>query len=246
MNTTTATTTLICLFHDKDQADSTLRDLADAGVPKSCIGVMGDQDEAASSAAMDKWEVPQTDRKMLLDGINGGGVVIAVSAQSEIAQKVEDIFQDNQAGQVDEKTIAQKQPAAAPARDGGSLDVIKETLNVGKREVNHGGVRIFQRVTEKPVTQDITLREERVHVERQAVDRPATAADFTKDKSYEMSGSREEAVVSKSARVIEEVKLQKEESTRTEKIQDTLRNTDVVVEEIGAGAGNVAQKQTNR
>ena len=40
-----------------------------------------------------------------------------------------------------------------------------------------GGVRVHTRVIEKPVQEQVNLREEHVHVERRPVDRPLTAAD---------------------------------------------------------------------
>jgi len=48
-----------------------------------------------------------------------------------------------------------------------------------------------------------------------------------------MTETREEAVLSKDARVIEEVVVGKETTERMETIRDTLRRTDVQVEETG-------------
>ncbi|MDB5764896.1 MAG: hypothetical protein JWQ21_3891, partial [Herminiimonas sp.] len=59
-----------------------------------------------------------------------------------------------------------------------TIPVTEEQLQVGKREVQRGGVRVFQRVTEKPVQESVQLREEHVKVERHPVDQPATAADM--------------------------------------------------------------------
>lgn len=39
------------------------------------------------------------------------------------------------------------------------IPVVEEQLNVGKREVQRGGVRIFTRTTERPVEENVTLRE---------------------------------------------------------------------------------------
>lgn len=50
----------------------------------------------------------------------------------------------------------------------------------------------------------------------------------------ELRESSEEAVVSKSARVVEEVVIGKEVSSHTENVKDTLRRTDVDVEQLGA------------
>jgi stress response protein YsnF len=58
------------------------------------------------------------------------------------------------------------------------IKVIKEDLQVGKREVETGGVRLRSRIVERPVEESIRLREEHVNIERNTVDRPATEADF--------------------------------------------------------------------
>ncbi|SNT34950.1 conserved domain-containing protein [Noviherbaspirillum humi] len=122
------------------------------------------------------------------------------------------------------------------------IPVIQEELKVGKRMVQRGGVRVLQRVREVPVNEQVTLREEQVKVERHPVDRPASEADLAafKEGSVELRETAEEAVVSKSARVVEEVEVGKQVSERTERINDTVRRTDVEVEQLGAGTARGA------
>jgi uncharacterized protein (TIGR02271 family) len=112
------------------------------------------------------------------------------------------------------------------------IPVAEEELHVGKREVNRGRVRINSRVIERPVQEQVTLREERVDVERRPVDRPLSDADRVfQDRTIEAEERREEAVVSKEARVVEEVVVRKEADQRTETISDTVRKTEVDVED---------------
>jgi len=116
------------------------------------------------------------------------------------------------------------------------IPVVEEELKVGKRMVQRGGVRIFTRVRETPVNEQVQLREEHVRVERHAVDQPASEADLAafKEGSMELREMGEEAVVSKSARVVEEVVVGKEVTEQTKDINDTVRRTDVDVEQLGA------------
>jgi len=118
------------------------------------------------------------------------------------------------------------------------IPVIEEELKVGKRMVQRGGVRIFTRVHETPVNEQVQLREEHVRVERHAVDQPASEADLAafKEGSVELREMGEEAVVSKSARVVEEVVVGKEVTQQTQDINDTVRRTDVDVEQLGASS----------
>ena len=99
--------------------------------------------------------------------------------------------------------------------------MVEEDISVSKREVERGHVRIYSRVTEHPVEEAVRLREEKVTVERRPVDRPATEADFAaagKDV-IEMTETTEEPVVSKRARVVEEVVIQKEVTEHTETVR---------------------------
>jgi uncharacterized protein (TIGR02271 family) len=128
------------------------------------------------------------------------------------------------------------------AGESARIPVVEEELKVGKREVQRGGVRVFQRVRETPVHEQVVLREEHVKVERHPVDQPADAADMTafKEGSVEMREMAEEPVVEKTARVVEEVVVGKEVSQRTAEIDDTVRRTDVEIEQLGAGAPAMA------
>ncbi len=121
---------------------------------------------------------------------------------------------------------------------GDAMPVVEEQLQVGKRAVQRGGVRIYRHVTETPVQESVQLREEHVLVQRTPVDQPASAADIDafKEGTLEVRATAEEAVVGKTARVVEEVRVGKEVTERTETISDTVRRTDVEVEPLGAQA----------
>jgi uncharacterized protein (TIGR02271 family) len=119
-----------------------------------------------------------------------------------------------------------------------AIPVVQEQLKVGKREVQRGGVRVFSRIVETPVDQSIGLREEHVNIERHVVDQPLSSTDATafKEQTIELRESAEEVVVEKSARVVEEVVVGKEVSEREETIHDTVRHTEVEVEQLGGTA----------
>jgi uncharacterized protein (TIGR02271 family) len=112
------------------------------------------------------------------------------------------------------------------------IPVAEERLRVGKRDVSHGRVRIRSYVVETPVEEQVTLREERVAVERRPADRALSDADQAfQERTIEAEERREEAVVSKEARVKEEVVVRKEAEQRTETVSDTVRETKVEVED---------------
>jgi uncharacterized protein (TIGR02271 family) len=120
------------------------------------------------------------------------------------------------------------------------IPVAEEELHVGKRDVSHGRVRVRSYVVERPVSEQVSLREEHVEVERRPVSGTmqagTIAGDPFQERTIEVEERSEEAVVSKEARVVEEVVVRKEAEQRTETISDTVRRTEVDVEdERGTG-----------
>ncbi|GGF80049.1 hypothetical protein GCM10011402_35850 [Paracoccus acridae] len=116
--------------------------------------------------------------------------------------------------------------------DDASIPVVEERIRIGKRETAHGRVRVRAYTVEEPVRESVDLREERVEVERRPVDRPLTDADAAfQDRTIEAEEYREEAVVQKEARVVEEIELRKTSETHRETVSDTVRRTEVEIED---------------
>ena len=153
---------------------------------------------------------------------------MASSAQSQHTGKAdrEEVSTEgaSQQGQETQGTVVARVP------------IVKEKVQVGKREVQTGGVRIETQVMEKPVEKDVELRKEQVTIERRQVDRPVTEADKQAlrdaEKTIVIAETAEKAVVSKDAKVVEEIVVRKEEDQRTATVQDTVRRTDVNVEQV--------------
>ena len=118
----------------------------------------------------------------------------------------------------------------------GSIDIVEERMSIAKREADLGRVRVRSYVRETPVEESVNLREEHVSIERRPVDRAATDADF-RDQTIEAREYAEEAVVNKEARVVEEVALHKDVQERDEVVRDTLRKTEVEIEDERGTAG---------
>lgn len=113
------------------------------------------------------------------------------------------------------------------------IPIVEEELAVGKREVQSGGAHIRTGVIETPVEQSVNLHEEHVTVDRLRVDQPVSdlSAAF-QEKSFEVTETAEVPVIAKSARVVEEVVVGKTATDRVETIHDTVRRTDVEVDEL--------------
>jgi uncharacterized protein (TIGR02271 family) len=149
--------------------------------------------------------------------------------ESQQAAQILDNF-----GALDVNEAYERQRSASTGDTTGSISVIQEDLQVGKKEVETGGVRLRSRIVARPVEETVRLREEHVNIERTPVDRIATEADFAafQEGTIEVTEHAEIPVVAKEARIVEEVSVDKQVSEREEVIRDTVRHTEVDTENI--------------
>jgi uncharacterized protein (TIGR02271 family) len=198
---------------DDDRADEAVRVLNESHVQSIDI------DERANQWKSEGWTPPATGLGMA--GMGGAGMQQSPSMSSMSAQSA------NLQGSTARTDSLQRDTTTQ------SIPVVEEQLKIGKREVERGGVRVYSRIVETPVNESIELREEHVDVQRRTVDKPISATDAAfKEQSIEMRETAEEAVVQKSARVVEEVTISKEVNERQEQIHDTVRHTEVEVERL--------------
>lgn len=167
---------------------------------------------------------------------------VTVHAQSsEEAERAADLLDEYGAVNVDERASQYGYASTGSdiersddRRRETTIPRVQENLEVGKRTEERGGVRVRSRIVERPVEENIRLREEHVHVERQAVNRPVSESDINalQDRNIELTERAEVPVVNKEARVVEEVRIGKEVAERNETIRDTVRNTEIDVDRI--------------
>jgi len=115
-----------------------------------------------------------------------------------------------------------------------SAQVIEESLEVGKAQ-SSSGKRLKTSVSEREVQETVTLREDKIDVERSRADRtlrPEEADKAFEEKTVEVSGVTEKPVVSKQAHVVEEVSLTKQSGEREVTVGGTVRRQDVTVEDM--------------
>lgn len=257
--------TIVAVYDTAAHADAAVAALKAADVPESSISRHSatTPGAGASTAAAPPREEgfwaslfggePDHDSSVYNGSLESGSTVVTVMVPEEHVTRVTQILESHDPVDIDERASSYgltqtttREPLATPAptamsdRTTGTGDTIQlseEQLKIGKRVVNRGGTRIRRYVVEKPVEQDVTLRDETVKVERRPVTdgRPVTGADFT-DKTIEMTETDEEAVVGKEARVVEEVGLRKDVSDRVETVRDTVRKQEVEIEQIPGDA----------
>ena len=217
--------------------------LVGAGVGAATGGVIG---------ALVGAGVPEEEADYYAEGVRRGGSLVMLTVADERVSVVERIMNRHHPVDIEERVErwreegfssfdAEAEPydaeQVASEREQYTIPVIEEEVAVGKREVERGGVRVRSYVREEPIDREVTLREERVNVERRPVDREVTDADKAfQEQSFEMTESEEEAVVDKRTRVKEEVVIGKDVREHTERVEGTVRRTEVEVEDIDTEA----------
>jgi uncharacterized protein (TIGR02271 family) len=210
--------------------------------------------------------MPDEDRHVYAEGLSRGGYLLTVSGLSAGQQDAAlDILESSGAADVDEREAswraegwsgysgsqaegygAATTPTGMSAHTGDRADlgenesvpVVEEQLRVGKRDVSQGRVRVRSYVRETPVSEQVSLTDEHVDVERRPVDRAVTPGeDAFRERSIEAEERAEEAVAAKEARVVEEVSLRREREAHQENISDTVRHTEVEIEDERSDRG---------
>jgi uncharacterized protein (TIGR02271 family) len=233
--------TVIGLFNDRREAQPIVHALVDDGFRREDIRTVTRQEEA-SVGTLTALGAPEPEARQYAEAVRRGGAVVLVDAADDRANRAVAIMERSPAVDRETRTGADvaRERGRAGAREVETGDVkvpvVEEELHVGTRQVQRGGVRLYTRVTERPVEETVRLRDETVHVERHPVDRPATEADVAaaKEGTIEVTETDEEAVIAKQARVVEEVVVRKDVQEHTETVRDTVRRTEVEVEPVGA------------
>jgi uncharacterized protein (TIGR02271 family) len=192
---------------------------------------------------------PGYDRTLYDRTVQSGGAVVTVVTDEHDAERVSSIllahspvdFEEraSEYGLTQSDAAAGQSGATAPtgtaaaSQAAGKEEVIplaEEALEVGKRAVNRT-TRLRRYVVERPVEEQVRLRDETVSIERRPVSGTATVSpDAFTEKTIEVTERGEEAVVAKTARVTEEVVVRKDATERVETVRDTVRREQIDTE----------------
>jgi uncharacterized protein (TIGR02271 family) len=252
---------IIAVFDSQSAAQRAREELIELGLPTEDVSIVDQSSQEFSTqsgsgerggfwAHVKAMFMPDEDRATLEESIRRGGYVLSATVSDPYADEA--IRRLDNAGAVDleqrsgqwrtsgEATAAAATPARDDPRATGESDaipVIEERLQVGKREVNRGSVRVRSYIVEEPVHEQVSLREERVEVERRPVNQPTrpvargSSEDLLQERTIDVTETAEEAVVAKDAVVTEEVRVRKSSQERVEDINETLRHTEVEVDD---------------
>jgi len=233
------------------------RDLVDIGVPSDAVQLDSTQktagagsgayveDDRRGSGFSGWWHGmfgtgnEDTERAGYESALASGRTVLHATVPVSLLDNAVEILNRNGAADVDQRVDVERERETVGTTTASgsktSIPVVEEELQVGKRVVRRGGVRIYSHVVSKPVEQQVRLHEEHVNVERRKADRELSPEELgrLKDETIEMTETAEEPVIAKRARVREEVVIGKEGSDRTETVRDNVRHTEVEIEQLG-------------
>ena len=220
-----------------------------------------ERDEKGFWATLGDMLIPEEDRATYSEGMHRGGTTVIVTVDEAHVERAADILEEHGSVNMDEReeswrqegwsgyrfaaggsgsavgTSAADAPLAAGTSDRAGtqrIPIVEEKMRVGKRQVEGGRVKVRSYVVETPVEEQVSLRQETVHVERRPVDRElsdATDANAFRDRTIEVEERDEEAVMSKEARVKEEVVVSKKVEQRTQTVSDKVRRTEVDIDD---------------
>lgn len=235
------TQTVIGIFDSPNTAYAAGDALVKQGIEQSSIYLSAKQGSAAGKGqSMDAIRnflgelfgpEDSQDVDYFADEIDRGGVLLSVDVEDDAdTESIRSAMQD--AGAVDIEARRAGQAAQETEETSQTVPVVEEQMEIGKKQVGKGAVRVVSRMVETPVEKDVNLREEYASIKRHPVDQPISPEEVSAlgGESIEVEETAEKPVVGKTARIVEEVEVGKETAERTETIADTERHTEVEVE----------------
>ena len=105
----------------------------------------------------------------------------------------------------------------------------EEELQVGKRQVEAGRVRVRKWVETEPVEADVELRRETARVSRQPIDQPVSGAEIG-EQEIEVPLEAEEAVAQKQTVAKERIDIDTDVERERETVRDEVRKERVEIE----------------
>ena len=225
--------TITAIYRTADVAELVRTRLSDLGVPGRHSHLVGGGEREGE---IDTLHLPDDETMTYKQAVRQGHFVVSAEVEEQMTQAAVEAMRHPEEGvDIDAYEDDYRGSADYEAHQGEaqSVALAEERLTVGKRVSESGSAHVRTYVQEVPVEERVRLREERLTVDRRAVDRVVTGAEadsLFEERDLEVTTRSEEAVVGKETVVTEEVVIGKEVTEREEVVNDTVRKTDVEVD----------------
>lgn len=124
---------------------------------------------------------------------------------------------------------------ASQSREEAEMTLSEETVKIGKREVEAGGVRLRKIVRTEVVNQPVELQREEIVIERVPASEAGTTTkgQIGEQEDLYIPLRREEAVIEKQTKVREVVRASKKRRTDRQEVREQVRKEDVEINTRG-------------
>src|ERR1051325_8401154 len=226
---------IVVVFDSPEKARAARNALVGAGISNDRMEIVEHRTNTDNWTTLRNYSIPDEDCHLYAEGLGRGHAMLLIRCNAAEHDRVLQLIKNQNPIDMDEHASQWRAAGWSGRAEGAQEQVIpvyEEKLKVGKRVVEQGGVRVRVYTVEQPVQEGVTLRQERGAVERRPVDRPVATApgDAFRDRTIDVQTRQEEAVVSKEARVKEELVVRKEADQRTQTVRENVRRTEVDVE----------------
>ena len=178
--------TVVGLFETRSEAEAAMNDLVASGFSRSEIDLKAAGYGDGLISELEGEGVPNADARLYAEGVQAGDALEIAHTSDDKATLAQEIMNRHGALDIHDAftqrggtltgmaagagMAAATAPAISTATTGAAvggetvIPVVEEELAVGKRQIQRGGVRVFQRVEERPVSEQVTLHEEHVTI----------------------------------------------------------------------------------
>jgi uncharacterized protein (TIGR02271 family) len=162
--------TVTGFFDDVAEAQSAVTDLVNSGFKREevrSVAAAAQGESGPDPSPYTNLGIPEPEARSYTERVRRGGTLVTVQAADDRADLAAEILERHGAVDIDRRTTEWRQGGRTDLREGEvKVPVVEEELQVGKRQVQRGGVRVYSRLTETPVEETVQLREEHVKVDR--------------------------------------------------------------------------------
>ena len=238
---------------DEHQVES-----AEGGFGASLARFFGEDGRESLYEALTKRGVPDSDALALDNRIHDGGAVITVEAKDRYDEVFRILRNDRgeiapTAAGLGTETVAAT--GAGSIRDGvtgvadavddaRTLELREERLSIDKNRVAAGEATIGKRVVSEDASMDVPVMHEELFIQRRPVTSGTQTASgpIAESETIRIPLMREQVVLDKRTVVREEVSFGKRSVAGTERVDETVKHEELVVDDASTNSAEVAAR----
>jgi sporulation protein YlmC with PRC-barrel domain len=181
-------------------------------------------EQLAALPEYDKHNLTEEHEYGVRHALTGTGTTAAAGATLRVPTEEERDFYNHV--HFDEDHLYRNRNNARGGTGNESTHLLRGDLQAGNSGVQSGRLRLRPQLREEDDSKNISLREEKLNIERIPVNREAGERDL-REQNIEMRERSEVPVVNKDKSIVEGASLRKDVNERDETIRDTGRNTEI-------------------